>query len=166
MFHKLSRAIVDYSKITNIGTIVIGYNERWKQNANLGRKNNQKFRSGAVLGSREENNLQRNLARIAVRLQTSHIHQKCSSRPRADRKTKCIRGKKNLARIVPKRKGTIINADVNASYNIIEKSSPELDIRRRDRGCRATIQCSLYIIEYKKKIILFIKLASFLRLKF
>ncbi len=40
LFHKLSKMTVDYCKENDIGTIVIGYNERWKENVNLGRRNN------------------------------------------------------------------------------------------------------------------------------
>lgn len=41
--HKISRFIIDFCKKNNIGTIVIGLNKNWKQNINLGKKNNQKF---------------------------------------------------------------------------------------------------------------------------
>lgn len=41
--HKISRFIIDFCKKNNIGTIVIGLNKNWKQNINLGNKNNQKF---------------------------------------------------------------------------------------------------------------------------
>ncbi|MHA1317098.1 MAG: RNA-guided endonuclease InsQ/TnpB family protein [Candidatus Heimdallarchaeaceae archaeon] len=42
-FHKASRKIVDYCLEKNIDTIVIGYNSRWKQKVNMGKKNNQTF---------------------------------------------------------------------------------------------------------------------------
>lgn len=41
--HKISRFIIDFCKKNDIGTIVIGLNKNWKQNVNLGNKNNQKF---------------------------------------------------------------------------------------------------------------------------
>ena len=41
--HKVSRFIVDYCIINNIGNLVIGLNKGWKQNINLGKKTNQKF---------------------------------------------------------------------------------------------------------------------------
>lgn len=41
--HKISRWIVNYCVNNNIGSIVIGLNKGWKQNINLGKKNNQKF---------------------------------------------------------------------------------------------------------------------------
>lgn len=41
--HKISRFIINFCKKNDIGTIVIGLNKNWKQNVNLGNKNNQKF---------------------------------------------------------------------------------------------------------------------------
>lgn len=42
-FHKVSRQIVDTLVKDKIGTLVVGYNAGWKQNAGMGKKNNQKF---------------------------------------------------------------------------------------------------------------------------
>lgn len=42
-FHKVSRQIVDTLVQRKIGTLVVGYNAGWKQNADIGKKNNQKF---------------------------------------------------------------------------------------------------------------------------
>lgn len=41
--HKASRYIVEYAKENNISRIVIGKNDEWKQEINIGRKNNQHF---------------------------------------------------------------------------------------------------------------------------
>ena len=41
--HKISRYTIDYCLENNIGTIVIGKNDNWKQEANMGKKNNQNF---------------------------------------------------------------------------------------------------------------------------
>ena len=41
--HKVSRWIINFCKHNNIGSIVIGLNKGWKQNIDLGKKNNQKF---------------------------------------------------------------------------------------------------------------------------
>ena len=42
-FHKVSRQIVDTLVRKKIGTLVVGYNAGWKQNADMGKRNNQKF---------------------------------------------------------------------------------------------------------------------------
>lgn len=41
--HKISRYIINYCIENNIGKIVIGKNDNWKQNLNLGSKTNQQF---------------------------------------------------------------------------------------------------------------------------
>lgn len=41
--HKISRMIVDYCLIADLGTIVIGHNKGWKDSINIGKSNNQKF---------------------------------------------------------------------------------------------------------------------------
>lgn len=41
--HKVSRFIIDYCIKNDIGKIVVGKNEHWKQNINIGKATNQKF---------------------------------------------------------------------------------------------------------------------------
>ena len=42
-FHKVSKWIVNYAVSNSVNTIVIGKNNRWKQETNLGKVNNQNF---------------------------------------------------------------------------------------------------------------------------
>ena len=41
--HKASRNIIDYAVKTNSGLIIVGENKHWKQEINIGKKNNQNF---------------------------------------------------------------------------------------------------------------------------
>lgn len=41
--HKSSRLIINYCICNNIGKIFIGYNKNWKQNIEIGKRNNQNF---------------------------------------------------------------------------------------------------------------------------
>lgn len=41
--NKAAKLIIDHCLIYNIGTLVIGWNEGFKSNANMGRLNNQNF---------------------------------------------------------------------------------------------------------------------------
>ena len=41
--HKVSRWIINFCKHNNVGSIVIGLNKGWKQNIDLGKKNNQEL---------------------------------------------------------------------------------------------------------------------------
>ncbi|NEQ40304.1 MAG: hypothetical protein F6K40_30330 [Okeania sp. SIO3I5] len=38
--HNTSKLVVNYLVKSNIGTVVIGKNDNWKQGANIGKKNN------------------------------------------------------------------------------------------------------------------------------
>jgi putative transposase len=42
-FHQISRRLIIYCLQANIDTLVIGYNPRWKQHCNLGKRTNQAF---------------------------------------------------------------------------------------------------------------------------
>jgi len=42
-FHKSSRKIIDYAEETNSGLIIIGENKGWKQEIDIGKRNNQNF---------------------------------------------------------------------------------------------------------------------------
>lgn len=41
--HKISRYIVNFCRSNNIGTIIIGLNKEWKNEINIGKRNNQHF---------------------------------------------------------------------------------------------------------------------------
>lgn len=41
--HKVSTYIIDYCVFNNISKIIIGHNNQWKTNSNIGKKNNQNF---------------------------------------------------------------------------------------------------------------------------
>lgn len=43
--HKASKTIISYCLLNSIGTVIIGKNQGWKQNAGLGKLGNQKFTS-------------------------------------------------------------------------------------------------------------------------
>ncbi len=42
-FHKTSKFLIEHCIHYNIGTIILGYNEGWKQDISMGKKNNQNF---------------------------------------------------------------------------------------------------------------------------
>jgi putative transposase len=41
--HTVSRRVIDWCQINHIGHLVIGNNQGWKQNINIGKRNNQNF---------------------------------------------------------------------------------------------------------------------------
>ncbi len=126
LFHQLSRAIINYCVQHTIGTIVVGYNEQWKTNCHLGKKNNQNFVS--VPFHRLVHQLQYKATLVGIEVQrVSEAHtSKCSfldGEPleHHDRYVG-TRIKRGLFRT---QKGQIINADLNGSYNIMRKAFPE-----------------------------------------
>ena len=123
IFHKLSRAIIEYSKENDLGTIVIGYNERWKQNVNLGKKTNQNFVQVPFSNLLQKIKYKATLVGTRVLLQEESYTSKCSfldNEPIEKRDSHAgIRISRGLFR---SSNGTIINADINAAYNIMKKA--------------------------------------------
>jgi putative transposase len=97
MMHKISRYTIDYCLEHNIGTIVIGKNDNWKQESNMGKKKLQ---------------------------QESHTS-KCSfldMEPICHQEIYV--GYRFTRGLFKSAKGLIINSDVNGALNIIRKAIP------------------------------------------
>lgn len=123
--HKASRWIVDWLIEQQIGTLVIGKNDGWKQRINIGKRNNQHFvgiphaRFIHMLTYKAE------LAGIEVVLTEESYTSRCSlldDEPiRKHEKYAGRRVKRGLFRASD---GTLINADINGAGNIIRKVFP------------------------------------------
>ena len=129
-FHKTSRKIVNHCIKNNIGKIIIGYNEGWKQNINIGKRNNQNFVSLPFLKLIQQIEYKSEMVGIeVVRTTEEYTSQKCSQCGIIRKANRKYRGL-----YICKSCGLKINADVNASQNILKKEIPN-PIRRWDRGC-------------------------------
>lgn len=124
--HKTSRQIIDKLVEENIGNLVIGKNDGWKQKINLGKKNNQNFvqipynRFISMLSYKAE------LENIKVTLQEESYTSKCSFLDNEEiKKQNKYKGKRVKRGLFVSSLGVKINADINASYNIIKKASPK-----------------------------------------
>jgi len=139
LFHKLSSTLIIYCTSQRIGTLVIGYNEQWKQKTHLGRRNNQNFVNIPFYRLVEKLKYKANLAGIKVVLiQESHTS-KCSfmdNEPIEHHET--YMGQRGVYRsaaeggankvaygLFKTAGGKVINADVNGAYNILRKAFPE-----------------------------------------
>lgn len=124
--HKISRYTIDYCLENNIGTIVIGKNDNWKQEANLGKKNNQNFVQIPHYKLIQMLQYKAETEGITVKLQQESHTSKCSfldSEPISHQETyKGMRFTRGLFRSA---NGTILNSDVNGAYNIIRKAIPD-----------------------------------------
>ena len=130
VFHKTSRIIVNYCIENNIGTIVIGYNEGWKQKSNLGKRNNQNFVSVPFLKLVRQIEYKSEMVGInVIRTSEEYTSQRCSSCGILKKSNRKYRGM-----YVCSECGSVLNADVNASQNILKKGVPK-SVRIGNRGC-------------------------------
>lgn len=126
--HKSSRKIVNFLVSNNISTLVIGYNEEWKQNINLGRTNNQAFVNIPFYTFINQLDYKCKLEGINVILTEESYTSKCSfldgeSLEEHDN----YLGKRIKRGLFRSAKGKIINADLNGSLNILRKVVGEFE---------------------------------------
>ena len=123
--HNASRYLINYLAANSIGTLVIGKNNHWKQNINLGKRSNQNFiciphaRFIKMLAYKAK------LAGIKVIITEESYTSKVSF---LDNEPICKHseylGKRIKRGLFRAMDGRLINADVNGSANIIRKVFP------------------------------------------
>jgi len=125
--HKVSRFIVDYCVKNSIGTLVIGHNEDWKQNAGMSKRNNQNFVQIPFSMLINQIKYKAEEKGINVILQEESHTSKCSflDSESVEHHDKYV-GKRFKRGLFRSAKGKIINADVNGAYNIIKKAIPKV----------------------------------------
>lgn len=120
--HKSSRKIVNFLVSNNISTLVIGYNEEWKQNINLGRTNNQAFTNIPFCTFINQLDYKCKLEGINVILTEESYTSKCSFLDgESIEKHDNYLGKRINRGLFKSAKGKLINADLNGSLNILRK---------------------------------------------
>ena len=125
IFHKISRKIINYCIKNNTGTIIIGYNEGWKQNINIGKRNNQNFVYIPFLKLIQKIQYKTELVGIDVVCINENHTSKCSFLDNEEiGHHKRYLGKRIKRGLFKSKDGILINADVNAGYNIIKKAVP------------------------------------------
>jgi putative transposase len=123
--HLASRRVIDHLVANRIGTLVIGYNQEWKQRVKIGRVNNQKFVAIPHADLVQMLTYKAQLAGIQVVLQEESYTSKCSFLD-GELPMKRVRyvGKRIQRGLFRTATGLLINADVNGAYNIIVKAFP------------------------------------------
>ena len=120
--HKTSRFIINYCTKHNIKNIVIGYNEGWKQDINIGKKNNQKFVSIPYLTLIQQIQYKSEEVDINVILHEESYTSKCDALAKENIGfNKNYKGKRIKRGLFKSSVNKIINADVNGSINILRK---------------------------------------------
>jgi putative transposase len=123
--HKSSRALVDYLVKNEIGKLVIGKNKNWKQNLNIGKKNNQSFTSIPFQKLIDQIIYKASLKGIEVVLTEESYTSKCSFIDMEPlKKQESYKGRRIKRGLFKSSNGTLINADCNGSGNIIRKVFP------------------------------------------
>jgi len=125
IFHRISKNITEYCVQNNIGKIVIGYNNEWKQKINIGKKNNQNFVQIPLLKLVKQIEYKAQLKGISVLTIDEAYTSRCSflDKESIEKHEKYV-GKRIKRGVFRTSNGTIINADVNAAYNIMKKTFP------------------------------------------
>lgn len=123
--HKASRYLINYCIEYNIGKIVIGKSDQWKQNINLGKKDNQNFVQIPFNLLINMIQYKAELIDIDVTITSEEYTSKCSFLDNEIiRKHEKFLGKKINRGVFEASDGRLINADLNAAYNILKKAFP------------------------------------------
>ena len=128
--HKCSRLIINHLITNNIGTLVIGKNDNWKQESNMGKRNNQNFIQIPHDRFIHQLKYKAELVEIKVIITEESYTSKASfldldTIPTYKKGIKHTFSGNRIQRGMYKSKSGIkFNADVNGSYNIMRKAIP------------------------------------------
>ena len=146
-FHKVSRAIIDYLVDNDIGTLVIGYNDNWKQGVNIGKRNNQTFVTIPFYKLVHMLQYKAEEQGIEVIIQDEAHTSKCSffdNEPVEHREPYI--GKRISRGLFRTGKVYIVNADVNAGNNIIKKAVPKAFTKAMADGIEGAVGHPLRLV--------------------
>lgn len=125
--HKASHYLIDYCLKNDINTIIIGYNKHWKQNIKIGKRNNQNFVQIPFYKLIQMIEYKAELNGLVVILNEESYTSKCSFLDLEEiKKHEKYKGERIKRGLFKSSKDVLINADVNASYNIMRKVVPNL----------------------------------------
>jgi len=123
-FHKTSRKIIEYCVLNDIGTVVIGYNQNWKHNCQLGKRNNQNFVTIPFYKLIQQLEYKAEEQGLTVIKQEESHSSKCSflDNEPIEHHNKYLGRRITRGLFKSQKDTTIINADVNGAYNILKKA--------------------------------------------
>jgi len=126
-FHNVSRRLIDYCIHNNIGTIIIGKNDFWKQEVNLKSRTNQNFVSIPFNNLIEMIKYKAELVGIdVIETEESYTSKTSFIDLESMEYHENYNGyRKNRGMFKSTKSQREINADINGSYNIIRKVFPE-----------------------------------------
>ena len=147
--HAASKAIIDFLVKEGVGTIIVGKNPLWKQEAGMGRRNNQNFVQIPHAKFIDMLTYKAELVGIQVEVQEESYTSKASFldldpiptyKPN-DETEHTFSGKRigRRNRLYRTKDGRVICADVNGSYNILRKRKPDAFSRENAKGIAAYV---------------------------
>jgi putative transposase len=130
--HQASRTIINYLLLNQIGVLVIGNNKQWKQDINIGKRNNQNFVQIPHYKLIQQLTYKAELVGIKVVITEESYTSRASFLdgdliPKYNKNAQqkhTFSGKRILRGLYQSKNGTLINADLNGSYNILRKAVP------------------------------------------
>ena len=152
--HKLTKYLVDLWVERELHEVVIGYNELWKQNLHFWKKTTQMFVTIPFLKIIDM--LKYKGAEQGIKVET--IPEQYTSKSsfldnEFPKKRKKYKGKRIHRGLFRSATGHLINADVNAAYNILIKSDPKALPKRTVNGVGGYVMYPLRVsIEYLRPI--------------
>jgi putative transposase len=133
--HIASRRIIDLLVSEGIGTLIIGYNQEWKQEVNMGKRNNQNFVNIPFARFIHMLTYKAELVGVQVRMTEESYTSKCSFLDdESIGKHDVYAGKRVKRGLFRSASGKQYNADANGSYNIIRKVASDAFVQG-SRGC-------------------------------
>ena len=124
-FHKASRIVIDQCLKYHIGTLVIGYNKKWKQKSKMGKRNNQTFVTIPFLTLVRKLQYKAEEVGIKVILMEEDYTSKCSFLDNeVITKHPNYLGRRLKRGLFRSKTGILFNADCNSAGNIGRKVFP------------------------------------------
>lgn len=124
--HKASRYIVNQLVSSGVSALIVGWNKQMKQDINIGKRNNQNFVSIPHATFIQMLGYKCKMAGIRLITTEESYTSKCSFLDgESVKKHLLYKGKRIKRGLFRSQKGILINADVNASYNIMKKVVPK-----------------------------------------
>ena len=139
--HKASRKIIELAKTNNVSHIIIGNNKGWKQKVELGKRTNQTFVSipyrmliDMICYKAQLEGIRVSVVRESYTSGTSYLDGEKPEKNLYDATRRIKRG------MFKSNRGILINADVNAAYQIIKAGGyQELPIKEKEKVIRLNV---------------------------
>ncbi len=123
--HQSSHYIINMLIENNIGTLIIGKNDGWKDNINIGKRNNQNFVCIPFTDLIHQLAYKGEMAGMDIIIREESYTSKCSFLDEEPiKKHEKYLGRRIKRGLFKSSNGTKINADINGSGNIIRKELP------------------------------------------